>query len=116
MKVLRTIGGVTRLDRLKNEQIRTDLNVEPVLITIERERLRWYGHVMRMDESRIPRRYLQWRPQGKRPVGRPRKRWLDGVEEALNKRGTTLAQVEEKKSYEDRAGWRSVVLCLPTDR
>ena len=38
------------------------------------------------------------------------------TEEALNRRGTTLAQVEEEKSYEDRAGWRSVVLCSPTDR
>ena len=74
MKVLRTIRGVTKIDKLRNKRIRSDLNVIPLLDFIEKGRLRWYGHIMRMDEGRIPRRYLWWRPQGKRPVGRPSSR------------------------------------------
>ena len=87
MKVLRTIRGVTRMDRLRNDQIRSDLSVKPLLKEIEERKLRWYGHVKRMDEERLPKRYLEWKPQGKRPVGRPRKRWMDGIREALERKG-----------------------------
>ena len=116
MKVLRTIRGVTRRDRLKNERIRADLSVKPLLREIEENKLRWYGHVKRMDEERLAKRYLEWKPQGKRPVGRPRKRWIDGVGEALERRGTCLRDVEERRTYEDRDNWRDVVKCSPADR
>ena len=116
MKVLRTIRGVTRLDRLRNEQIRSDLSVKPLLSEIEESKLRWYGHVKRMDDRRLARRYLEWKPQGKRPVGRPRKRWLDGVGEALERRGLRIGDVEEKRIYEDREIWRNVVKYSPADR
>ena len=59
MKVLRTIRGVTRMDRLRNEQIRSDLSVKPLLIEIEESRLRWYGHIKRMDDGRMAKRYLE---------------------------------------------------------
>ena len=116
MKVLRLIKGVNRRDRLRNDQIRADLRVQPLLNVVEEGRLRWYGHVMRMEDTRVSKRYYQWRPQGKRPVGRPRKRWLEGVEEALQRRGVSVAQAEEEKLYEDRSNWRVIVKCSPADR
>ena len=116
MKVLRTIRGVTRMDRLRNEQIRSDLLVKPLLIEIEESRLRWYGHIKRMDDGRMAKRYLEWKPQGRRAVGRPRKRWLDGGGEALERREVLLADVDEERMYEDRDAWSDVVKCLPTDR
>ena len=56
LKVLRTIRGVTRIDRLRNNRIRSDLSVKPLLKEIEEKKLRWYGHVKRMDEDRLYRR------------------------------------------------------------
>ena len=50
-----------------------------------------------MDDWRLARRYLEWKPQGKRPVGRPLKRWLDGVGEALARRGLQIGDVEERR-------------------
>jgi len=41
----------------------------------------WLGHVMRMDEKRTPKRILEWKPIGRRIGGRPRKRWIEDVEE-----------------------------------
>ena len=69
-----------------------------------------------MNDGRMAKRYLDWKPRGKRPVGRPRKRWLDGVGEALDRRGIRLADVEERRTYEDRDAWRDVIKCSPTDR
>ena len=109
MKALRLIRGVTKFDRMRNDDIRRDLNVDSILEVIEKGRLRWYGHVKRMDEGRYARHYLEWRPDGGRPVGRPRKRWKEGVQEALEKRGETLRDVEEQRLFEDRAAWRQLV-------
>jgi hypothetical protein len=43
----------------------------------------WLGHVLRMDDKRTPKRILQWKPKGTRTGGRPRKRWIAGIEEDL---------------------------------
>ena len=75
MKVLRLIKGITRLDKHRNEDIRRELGVESILDFVERGQLRWFGHVKRMGDERYPKRMLEWTPQGRRPVGRSRKRW-----------------------------------------
>ena len=109
MKVLRVIKGVTRMDRLRNTKIQNDLKVTPILEIIERNKLRWFGHVQRMGEEKYPKRALNWTPQGRRPVGRPRMRWMRGIEEALEKRGTTVEEVMEEERYWDRMEWRRMI-------
>ena len=58
MKVLRLIKGVTRLDRLRNDDIRNELGVESILDLIEMGQLRWFGHVKRMEDHRYPKQFL----------------------------------------------------------
>ena len=106
MRVLRIIKGVTRLDRIRNADIRRELGVDNILELIEKGQLRWYGHVKRMGESRYPKQYLEWRPHGKRPVGRPRIRWKDNIEKAIQKRGSTIQDIENDEVFMDRVRWR----------
>jgi hypothetical protein len=47
---------------------------------INSRRIAWLGHVMRMDDKRTPKRILEWKPIGTRTKGRPRKRWIAGIE------------------------------------
>ena len=63
MTALRVIKVVNRMDKFGNERIRADLEVKRLLDFVEEGRLRWYGHVMRMRDGRIPRIYLPWKPQ-----------------------------------------------------
>ena len=79
-------------------------------------KLRWYGHIMRMDEERKQKMYLQWKPDAKRPVGRPRKRWMEGIKAEIERRGRSLTEVEEDRSYEDRNNWRRFLKNTPADR
>ena len=109
MRVLRLIRGVTRRDRMRNVQIREDLGVRPVLEEVDRARLRWSGHVMRMEEDRQAKKFINWIPRGKRPSGRPRKRWKEGVQESLKRRGKDMDEVIENREYADRDGWRRIV-------
>ena len=98
MRVLRLIRGVTRRDRLRSENIRAQLQVKSILHFIEETQLRWYGHVRRMSTSRTAQRWLEWIPDTTRPRGRPRKRWMDNVKEAIEVRGSTLKEIDHSIS------------------
>ena len=76
MKCLRSLVGVSQMDRVRNE---ADQRV-----------LRWFGHVERMDDYRIARRVLMAEVSGERVRGRPRLGWMDGVKVALGNRGMTV--------------------------
>jgi hypothetical protein len=54
---------------------------------IKSRRLKWEGHVARMGEGRVVYRFLVGRPEGKRPLGRPRRRWEDNVRRDLQEVG-----------------------------
>ena len=105
MRVLRLIKGVTRLDRIRNADIRRELGISNILELIERGQLRWYGHVKRMEASRYPKQFLEWMPDGRRPVGRPRTRWKDNIEKAVQKRGSTLQNIDREEVFLDRVQW-----------
>jgi hypothetical protein len=76
MRILRSTMGVTRQDSLANEAIRKTLNVNSLSDTISKYRDKWFNHIRRMDHSRLPRYMLSYKPNGKRSLGRPRKRWI----------------------------------------
>jgi len=71
---------------------------------IKSRRIAWLGHVMRMDDKRTPKRILQWKPIGTRTTGRPRKRWIEGIEEDLQ----TMGVRRWRKQCEERAGWKKI--------
>jgi hypothetical protein len=54
---------------------------------IKSRRMRWAGHVARMEETRNAYRILVGKPEGKRPLGRPRYRWVDNIQMDLREIG-----------------------------
>ena len=77
MIFLRSLSGVTLRDRIKGEKIRKQWKVEEIIDDIQNYQLKWNQHVLRMPENRIPRKALQYQPQGKRGLGRPYRCWKD---------------------------------------
>jgi hypothetical protein len=70
---------VTELSKLHNEELH-DLYSSPRIIRIMKlRRMRWAGHVAQMGEKRNAYRLLVGKPEGKRPLGRPRHRWVDNI-------------------------------------
>jgi hypothetical protein len=87
-RVLRRIFGPKRGEvtgewrKLHNEDLH-DLYSSPIIIRIMKaRRMRWTGHVARMGENIIPY-LLMGKPEGRRPLGRPRRRWLDSIRMGL---------------------------------
>ncbi|KAI8484820.1 hypothetical protein Bbelb_374170 [Branchiostoma belcheri] len=108
MRVLRLIYGVTKRDHIRNTTIRASLKVEPIINYVEKSQLRWFGHVKRMAATRGVKRILEWKPPGKRPLGRPRMRWTDGLKKILAKR-TNISFEEAEKLCGNRTAWRSLI-------
>ena len=78
MKCLRSSVGVSRMDRVRNEEVRRRALIERELASRADQRvLRGFGHVKRMDEYRMARRVLMTEVSGGRVRGRPRLRWMD---------------------------------------
>jgi hypothetical protein len=61
--------------RLHNEELNDLYSTPNIIRVIKSRRLRWAGHVARMGETRGAYRILVGRPEGRRPLGRPRHRW-----------------------------------------
>jgi hypothetical protein len=67
-------------------------------------RMRWAGHVARMGEERKVYKVLMGKSEGKRPLGRPRRRWEDGIRMDLREIG--LGGVDWIRLAQDRDRWR----------
>jgi hypothetical protein len=112
-RVLRRIFGPKRDEvtgewrKLHNEELR-DLLYSPSIIRIMKTRkMRWAGHVARMGEKGNVYRLLVRKPEGKRPLGRPRRRWVDNIRIALGELG--WGDVDWIGLAQDRNRWRALV-------
>nr|CAH7720104.1 unnamed protein product [Callosobruchus chinensis] len=91
---------LTLLDKVRNEQIRDRMSIATTIIdTIEAKKLRWYGHVCRMENSRWPKRILNWNPPERRRRGRPRTSWRDGLESAMRERDLNPGDWRDRKRW-----------------
>ena len=57
MSFLQKIEGVTLFNKIRSSEIRKFLNIKPLLLQIERCQLRWFGHVRRMPQERLPKHF-----------------------------------------------------------
>jgi hypothetical protein len=84
-KVLRRIFGPKRDEvtgewrRLHNKELYALYSSPNIIRVIKSRRLKWVGHVARMEERRGAYRALVGKPEGRRPLGRPRHRWEDNI-------------------------------------
>jgi hypothetical protein len=74
MKYLRTVKGCTRLDQIRNEDVRSEFRISPLSEKIIEYRNKWKAHLQRMENTRIPLQAYKYQPSGKRDIGRRRRR------------------------------------------
>ena len=78
-----------------------------IVRVIKWRRMRWAGHVVRMGEERVVYRVLVGKPEGRRPLERPRRRWVDNIRMDLQEVGR--GYMDWIGLAQDRDRWRTVV-------
>jgi hypothetical protein len=110
--VLRRIFGPKRDEdgswrKLHNDELHSLYSSPNIVRVIKSRRMRWAGHVARMVEGRGVYRVLVGRPEGKRPLGRPRRSWEDNIKVDLREMG-----IDGRKWFQlaqDTVQWRACV-------
>jgi hypothetical protein len=113
-RVLRRIFGPKRNEvtgewrRLHNKELYVLYSSPNIIRVIKSRRLRWAGHLARMGERRGVYRALVGKPEGRRPLGRPRLRWEDNIKMDL-RRGGGIDWID---LAQDRDMWWALVYTL----
>jgi hypothetical protein len=112
-RVLRRIFGPKRDEvtgewrKLHSEELHILYSSPNIIRQIKSRRMRWAGHVVRIGEERKVYRVLMRKPEGKRPLGIPRRRWEDGIRIDLRKIG--WGSIVWIQLARDRDRWRALV-------
>ena len=108
MRCLRRILHITWQDKVTNNSVLGRAGIPSMYTLLKQRRMRLLGHVVRMDDGRIPKDLLSGElAQGKRPTGRPQLRYNDVCKRDLKAMDVDLTTWEAVAS--DRAAWRQTV-------
>ena len=77
-----------------------------ILDEITRTQLIWFGHVERMDPTRLPKIMIHWKPEGRKKRGRPRRTWKDWIFTAMNERDLRMGEWKDRRQWNMAAGRR----------
>jgi hypothetical protein len=105
-RVLRRIFGPKRDEvtggwrKLHNDELHNLYSSPSIIRTIKSRRMRWAGHVARIMEKRTAYKILVGNPEGKRPLGKPRHRWVDNIK--MDLRGMVWDGVDWNDMAQDR--------------
>jgi hypothetical protein len=111
-RVLRRLFGPRRDEvtgewrKLHNEELHNLYLFPDIIRQVKSRRMRWAGHVARMGEDRKVYKVLVGKPEGRRPLGRPSRRWEDEIRMDLREIG--LGGVDWIRLSQDRDRWRAV--------
>ena len=107
IKCLRRILSISWTDKVSNNEVLARANIPSMFTLLRQRRLRWLGHVYRMEDGRIPKDLLYGELEsGSRPIGRPKLRFKDVCKRDMLATGLPTDNWELHAA--DRSDWRSV--------
>jgi len=93
---------ISRKDKIRNIIIKQKMNITRSLLDdIRTKQLKWYGHVQRMEEGRLPKEVMKWSPPGRRKRGRPKLTWAEGIRGLMGKKGINGRRLERQRQLEE---------------
>ena len=103
MDFWRLSARISRKDKIRNNIIKQKINVTRSLLEdIKTKQLKWYGHVQRMEEGRLPKKVMKWSPPVRRKRGRPKLTLAEEIIGLMDEKGLM------EEDWNDRDNWRRI--------
>ena len=103
MIMVRWICGIKIQDRVPRKGLRERLGLDDIILALQQNRLRWYGHVLREEDNDWVKKCMEYKVEGARPRGRPKKTWTEIVEKDCQ------ARKLNRKDAMDHNRWRKKI-------
>jgi len=72
-------------DKFPSKELRERLGIGDVILVLQQNRLRWYGHVLRKEDNDWVKKCMEYEMEGSKPTGRPKRTWREVVQKDCKK-------------------------------
>jgi len=90
-------------DRVPNKELRERLGTYYIILILQQNRLRWYGHVLQKEDTDWVKKCMKYNMEGSRPRGRPKRTWRDVVQKDCQARNLN------REDAMDRSRWKKLI-------
>jgi len=80
MRMVRWMCSVKVKDRVPSKELRGRLGIDDIILILQQNRLQWYGHVLRKEDTDWLKKCMEYEVEGSRPRGRPKRTWSEIVQ------------------------------------
>jgi len=80
MRMVRWMCNVKAKDRVPSKELRERLGIDDIILILQQNRLRWYGHVLRKEYTDWVKKCMEYEVDGSRPRGRQKRTWREVVQ------------------------------------
>jgi len=77
--MVRWMCNVKVKDRVPSKELRERLGIDDIILILQQNRLRWYGHLLRKEDTDCVKKCMEYKVVGSRPRSRPKRTWRDGL-------------------------------------
>jgi len=100
---VRWMCNVKVKDRVLSKELREKLGIDDIILILQQHRLRWYGHVLRKEDTDWVKKCMEYEVEGSRPRGRPKRTWKEVVQKDCQ------ASNLNKEDAMDRGRWKKLI-------
>jgi len=101
--MVRWMCNVKVKDRVPSKELRERLRIDDIILILQQNRLRWYGHVLQKEDTDWVKKCMEYEVEGSRPRGRPKRTWKEVVQKDCQARNL------KKEDAMDRGRWKKLV-------
>ena len=103
MRTVRWMCNVKVKDRVPSKELRERLGIDDIILILQQNRLRWYGHVLRKQDTDWVKKCTEYEVEGSRPRGRPKRTWREVVQKDCQARNMN------KEDAMTRGRWKKLI-------
>ena len=103
MRMVRWMCNVKVKDRVPSKELRERLGIDNIILILQQNRLRWYGHVLRKEDTDWVKKCMEYEVEGSRPRGRAKRTWREVVQNDCQARNLN------KEDAMDHGRWKKLI-------